>query len=425
MKPFLDFFAEGIKAITNLPIRILIAEILLVSTQERRKGFLARFLPCLAIIFVWPYVIGMQPEWLMIGEWISLSNILVYALCLFTIGFCYKIDFYQVLFFGAVAGAMEHFYDASQRLLHITLFSGIDYTIWRWIRLLLLILIYSGLYVLFARHLKKEMNDTSKSGYVVVVYLFAIIIIYGTSMYTQDSYDPIYKLYEMISCFLLMFAIYMIHNWQSLNVQNEMIKMLLSQEKKQYQMLKDNNELFDYKYHDIKQILASIKHNSAAENALSSTKELVESYESLVESNNPTLNIILGEKKFVCQRNQIDFTYIIDGSELSFMDEADMYSLFGNAMDNAIERLLKEPEERRVVSLRVMNKVGFIVISIENYCSESPLFENGIPKTTKDTGEFHGFGIKSILHVVKKYGGEAFISVEDECFSLKIIFPIN
>lgn len=51
--------------------------------------------------------------------------------------------------------------------------------------------------------------------------------------------------------------------------------------------------------------------------------------------------VIHTEKSLLCERHKIRFTYMIDGEQLDFMDPVDIASLFGNALDNAIESVLR------------------------------------------------------------------------------------
>ena len=60
---------------------------------------------------------------------------------------------------------------------------------------------------------------------------------------------------------------------------------------------------------------------------------------------------------------------------------------------------------------------------MENYCEEEPVFEDGLPASTKDDPRFHGYGLKSIRYVARKYGGTATVGVRDSWFELKVLLP--
>lgn len=48
---------------------------------------------------------------------------------------------------------------------------------------------------------------------------------------------------------------------------------------------------------------------------------------------------------------------------------------------------------------------NYIFIKMLNSINNKPLFQNGLPITTKKDKKGHGIGIKSILKIVKKYHG--------------------
>lgn len=113
-----------------------------------------------------------------------------------------------------------------------------------------------------------------------------------------------------------------------------------------------------------------------------------------------------------------------DGKLLGFMKYSDIYALFGNALDNAIESVVKiEDKSKRLIGLKIFEKSGQALIHIENYCEDLPQFHDGLPKTRK-SGEGHGFGMKSIRYIVKKYGGNLTISSAAKTFSLDILLPL-
>ena len=103
----------------------------------------------------------------------------------------------------------------------------------------------------------------------------------------------------------------------------------------------------------------------------------------------------------------------------------DVYTIFGNAIDNAIESVsgLTAPE-KRAIAVSVWSKSGLLLIQFENYYEKELRFEDGIPATTKADKNDHGFGIRSIGYTVKKYGGHLSISAEDHLFLLSISIPL-
>ena len=107
------------------------------------------------------------------------------------------------------------------------------------------------------------------------------------------------------------------------------------------------------------------------------------------------------------------------------MQPSDIFSLFGNAMENAIEALCKiDNEEQRIISLNVKTQLGMIVIHVENYYQGQLDFADGLPRTTKGDDYFHGFGVRSIQMVAEKYKGHVAVLTHDGVFNLNITIPI-
>ena len=59
---------------------------------------------------------------------------------------------------------------------------------------------------------------------------------------------------------------------------------------------------------------------------------------------------------------------------------------------------------------------------IENSYVTAPEIIDGLPQTTKADKANHGFGVKSIKMIVEKYNGEIDFAIENDRFSLMILF---
>lgn len=87
---------------------------------------------------------------------------------------------------------------------------------------------------------------------------------------------------------------------------------------------------------------------------------------------------------------------MVDGTALNKMKSSDIFSLFSNALDNAIEGVLEYGDDKRVISLKVMKQGKITAGNIENYCDKEIVYDSGFPITTKKNKNVHGFGLKSI-----------------------------
>jgi sensor histidine kinase regulating citrate/malate metabolism len=111
---------------------------------------------------------------------------------------------------------------------------------------------------------------------------------------------------------------------------------------------------------------------------------------------------------------------------MDFIGTIDLYAILGNAMDNAIEAVQKfqEPEKRQI-DVIIHRQQNFLVMNFINPMPDQIVYEGDFPVTTKGDRQYHGFGLRSIRHFVKKYDGFMNVSVDDGCFSLKIMIPIS
>ena len=146
-------------------------------------------------------------------------------------------------------------------------------------------------------------------------------------------------------------------------------------------------------------------------------------YDAKIETGNRLLDVLLTEKSLYCEQNGISLSCMADGEKLSFLEDSDLYCLFGNVLDNALEAVKRlEQKERRVINLSVKARGGMLIIQEENYFDGTITFEDGLPMTTKADKNYHGFGMRSIRMIVHKYKGELNTYTADGVFHLNILF---
>ena len=102
-----------------------------------------------------------------------------------------------------------------------------------------------------------------------------------------------------------------------------------------------------------------------------------------------------------------------------------VYSLFGNALDNAIEAVTPLEPDRRYIGLQVRAERGMLLIRMENCAAEPLHFVDGLPQTTKGDARWHGFGVKSIRRIVQQHGGTLTMQAQDGMFRLVALLPLK
>ena len=142
-------------------------------------------------------------------------------------------------------------------------------------------------------------------------------------------------------------------------------------------------------------------------------------YNSAVRTGNETLDVVLTDKRLHCATHNIQFTCIADGAKMNFMEVMDIYSLFGNMLDNAIEYEMGLPPAMRFIHLSVKCTNRMLVIHVEKL-----EIRDGLPVTTKRNNGDHGYGMLSIRRIVQKYDGNLVISTDSQLFQVNIVIPV-
>ena len=203
---------------------------------------------------------------------------------------------------------------------------------------------------------------------------------------------------------------------------------IVDRQYEQYRQYKANNEQIQQVYHDIKHLIAYIRSASNSnkyEKELQNLEETVSNYEVQYNSGNAVLDVVLGSKKMICKSERITMECYVDAREMGFMEAVPICSIFGNALDNAIEYERGiEDAEKRLIKVNVFSENQFLMISISNYCEEKILKSAEDPVSTKNNPEMHGYGIRGIRLAVEEYNGHMSIKQENNWFIVSALIPI-
>ncbi|MBQ6589890.1 MAG: sensor histidine kinase [Butyrivibrio sp.] len=205
------------------------------------------------------------------------------------------------------------------------------------------------------------------------------------------------------------------------------IHSMLKAQYDKYRNYQSTFEVINMKYHDLKHQIAGLRAEMSDDERkrwIDSLEQELESYSPELETGNSVLDTLIAGKMMNCRANNIKITCVADGDILDFMHVADICTIFGNALDNAIESVtLIDDPEKRLIHLSLSQKKNFILIQINNYCENTITMKNGYPVTTKADKGNHGFGLKSIRYTVEKYHGTLNFDLKDNWFELKMLIP--
>lgn len=228
-------------------------------------------------------------------------------------------------------------------------------------------------------------------------------------------------LYGMVSCILLLCLQFTLLDNTTLRNRLDVVELLWRQKRGQYEIAKETMDVINIKCHDLNHAIAALQ-GRLGDDEVSQLGGALRQLDITADTGNESLDVILTEKGMLCNGRGITLACNVDGRCLDMMSAVDLYSLFGNLLDNAIEAAdrLELPDDRYVaLSVRAMG--GFVAIRCENRYVGEVTFRDGLPQTTKGDDRYHGFGVRSIERVVGRYDGNMTIDAGGGTFVTQIL----
>ncbi len=409
------------------PLQLLIAEFLFGFCLKKRPYFWLRFLAGCAIFLVGTYFIPY--DYMVVFGWVSFKYIFLLALSIGLILLLFDCSWKEALFCGMAGYAVEHIAFSAMMIVRAAFSSAWQFS--PWTALLLYFLSFAAIYALcwafFGRRVKKNNLVNMNSGKLLAMTAVVVIITQVLSMWLNHAYPGVVicRIYAIFSGALALLLQFNFFREDDLKHRNDVLQQILKRGKEQYSISKENIDLINMKCHDIKKnidMLLALKDPKERERLRRELETSVEIYDSAIGTGSEPLDILLMDKNLRCRKNGIKFTCMADGAALDFIAPSDLYSLLGNAIDNAIESVERESEENRMITLKTERRGELLSIHLENYSSVEPRFKNGLPLTTKGDKAHHGFGTQSMRYIAEKYGGTLKMSYDDKYFILDVLF---
>jgi two-component system sensor histidine kinase AgrC len=147
----------------------------------------------------------------------------------------------------------------------------------------------------------------------------------------------------------------------------------------------------------------------------------------VLDTENPVIDALLSNKQSIAMQNGIQFDMELILPARLEIPPADICSILGNSLDNAIEACsrIKNPEIEKSISLSLTYKNGYLVMELVNTFEEEPQRRGKQFITWKPSPQFHGLGLQSIERTVEQYGGNMKITIEKGTFSLRILLYVD
>ena len=412
----------------QVPLGMLFAALLFMPWNRKRSNFYPRIIIGIVVFFA-------------ISEICTLVNVenkvrlLIYTFLLFALFFsCFEGSYINHIFYTTCAYAVQHISSKLAYMIAIPASIKLNITGYPFFGTILLIisaLVAVIVYVKYTRTYARQ-EELHFDNVKIVWYsgLFLVAAVY-LSVFLEDGFDQTAESYLTsyicLNAFCILFALailaleYTNFNTKQLEQENQVLAQLLESDRQQYEKAKQDMEKINIRYHDIKQ-----QYSKATDEERSKLEEEMAELNLRYFTGNKAVDITLTQKSAICNAAGIQLVCSADGSCLERMKHYHIYSMLGNALDNAIECLeqVSDPE-KKVITLDIHKDKNMAVIRVENYTPNRLLFKDGNLVTTKADEHDHGYGVKSIQNTAEIYGGIAHIFVENEIFYLLITIPCS
>ncbi len=207
------------------------------------------------------------------------------------------------------------------------------------------------------------------------------------------------------------------------------IRHVLSSQYEQFRYYQESEEMLHMMQHDLKHQIEGLRgetNEQKKEEWLDMIENELDKWWLPQRTGNSVFDTILSAKLRRARQLDVRITCVADGALLNCLHVADICTIFGNALDNALESVVMIPDpEKRLIHVSVSAQKNFIFINISNTLG-TPLIESeNILLTTKRDKKNHGYGIKGIKYVVGKYGGHVSYKADEGWFRLNILIPMK
>lgn len=202
---------------------------------------------------------------------------------------------------------------------------------------------------------------------------------------------------------------------------------LMRMQSQYYELKKEMIDEVNRHYHDLRHFLETLRRldGDAGENQgyIEDLERKLREYELLCHTGNVALDIVLTDKLRRCNACGVTLLFLADGTLFDKVEAVDLVSIFGNALDNAIEAAVQvDDPARRVVELKTNANDNWVSVRVENpYAHRLRHGHDGALGTTKPDANLHGLGLSSIDCAAKKYGGFLSYEYTDDTFVLTVM----
>lgn len=287
------------------------------------------------------------------------------------------------------------------------------------------LLFFTIIYIIanLLKHQKKTEQQFDNSIFFLMVIPITTIFIMLTFVSISDHYalTPLFNWMISLAAVLLLVSNLVVFgiNQYNQNKSREYTEMQLLLQRESnfieyYKMILSQNENQSILIHDIKKHLQSIEllnEQNDREKIRAYIRQLLLSSDLKEVSricDHEFLNAILCRYQKQCEDKHISFIADIRSGTNNFLSDNELTSLYCNLLENAIEAINNIENPYIEINSTKKDNTPFVIITVINSCLVNPFSAEDKSSliSHKTDKQKHGFGIKSIQKIVKKYHGD-------------------
>jgi len=270
--------------------------------------------------------------------------------------------------------------------------------------------------------------------------LSSLLVVCSVSHWIWPEPSLFYQAKERLPLFLFTFAVialiaanvlifYIYGNYQEQLTQKRKLQIVNQQinyKAQHFRELAEIRALSNQTLHDIKNKLFAISETvktdpTEATKLINDLCEKTANTDRFASTGNDAIDALLSVKLKQMQKSNTNFKFNFFILPENYIDTIDLCVLLGNLLDNSIEACEKiSANQTKEITLSVTQAGDYLNINISNTVSEKIVNKNGQIETTKADKQLHGFGLKSIIEIVKKYNGYYSFQQDNNLFSVII-----
>lgn len=407
-------------------LQLYLAEIIILWGQKRRRHFYWRLLLSAVGLTIFALLVPTNFFRLLDNAnevarffYSSAAFLLAFFVSVFLLRIPFKITTQEAIYSGIAAYTIQHTFFAVHKIVSLLWpYYASSYYLTK-----LLPTIPVVLASIFVCHIVTKNNFIIPKKPRMVSVSFLVLLINVVISVTYISYDYLYFIMVIVSGLILLLYQFSSSTENRLETKINQLNYMWETDRKNYEIQKKEMEDFNIKIHDLKHFIATFKGKIPDESLAQMESVLNQNYAEET-TGCIALDVILNSRLVDCKKQGIQMTFIGDGREINFMEETDIYSVFANIIDNAMEAVSEVDEpSKKIISLALTKEKGLIVLSCSNYYKDEVVVIDGERiETTKKDSKHHGLGLKSVHAIISKYDGSLSIEAKDHKFHLGITF---